>query len=171
LRADVLWAFAPAAPPHLWGDEGLLYAAPTPHHQPTPHPGRVAHCNTAPASRPRARLWALGSGLWALGSGLWALGSGLWALGSGLWALGSGLWALGSGLWADHAPPRPVGKPSCALRRSRRWSSAADRDRRVADPCNRRPATCPLAQTLRRSRLTAAGRDSSYEGVDGEVGI
>ncbi|GAA1493526.1 hypothetical protein GCM10009627_18720 [Curtobacterium herbarum] len=100
MRADVLWAFAPAAPPHLWGDEGLLYAAPTPDHQPTTHPGRVAHCNSPrPLPSPTAsdRLWALGSGLWALGSGLWALGSGLWALGSGLWALGSGLWALGSG--------------------------------------------------------------------------
>ncbi|MBM7474322.1 hypothetical protein JOD51_000570 [Curtobacterium herbarum] len=99
----MLWAFAPAAPPHLWGDEGLLYAAPTPDHQPTTHPGRVAHCNSPrPLPSPTAsdRLWALGSGLWALGSGLWALGSGLWALGSGLWALGSGLWALGSGLWA-----------------------------------------------------------------------
>jgi len=33
------------------------------------------------------------------------------------------------------------------------------------------PPLAPLAQTVRRSRLTAAGRDSSYEGVDGEVGI
>jgi hypothetical protein len=125
LRADVLWASAPAAPPHLWGDEGLLYAAPTPTTNP-PHIPGVSHHATPPKLRRQAAgltahrspltahrspltahrspltahrspLTAHRSPLRAHRSGLRAQGSGLRAQGSGLRAQGSGLRAQGSG--------------------------------------------------------------------------